>query len=130
MLLPLLPLAVALVSAASADTTRFIVSNHGREAGDLVVVRDADSVVVRWVFTDRNRGTRLELRSHLDAKGNLVRGDTRPVNADGSAGLPTDAIEVGAEGLDVYNSMLAAMGASRRLGPSARPVNRVDRIRL
>ena len=97
MLLPLLPLAAVVASAATADTTRWIVSNHGREAGDLVVVRAADSVVVRWVFTDRNRGTRLEMRYHLNTKSDIVRGETRPVLADGSSGTPTDAIEIGAD---------------------------------
>jgi hypothetical protein len=38
-------------------------------------------------------------------------------------------LDVGAEGLDVYNTLLAAMGASRRLGPSDRKMNPVDSIR-
>lgn len=94
MLLPLLALAA---SAVATDTTRWIVSNHGREAGDLVVVRTADSAVVRWVFTDRNRGTRVEMRYHLNAQGNLVRGEQRPVLADGTAGAPTDGFEAGTD---------------------------------
>ena len=94
MLLPLLALAA---SAVVTDTTRWIVSNHGREAGDLVVVRTADSAVVRWVFTDRNRGTRVEMRYQLNARGELVRGEQRPVLADGSVGAPTDGFEAGAD---------------------------------
>jgi hypothetical protein len=39
-------------------------------------------------------------------------------------------LDVGAEGLDVYNTMLAAMGSSRRLGPSKRKLNPVDAIRV
>jgi hypothetical protein len=38
-------------------------------------------------------------------------------------------IDVGAEGLDVYNTMLDAMGASRRLGPSNREKKSIDAIR-
>jgi hypothetical protein len=38
-------------------------------------------------------------------------------------------LDVSAEGLDVYNTMLDAMGASRRLGPADRPVNAVPAIR-
>lgn len=38
-------------------------------------------------------------------------------------------IDVSAEGLDVYNTMLEAMGASRRLGPSGREPKLVDAIR-
>ncbi|MHB0961768.1 MAG: amidohydrolase family protein [Gemmatimonadaceae bacterium] len=94
MLLHLLALAA---SASAADTTRWIVSNHGREAGDLVVVRTADSAIVRWVFTDRNRGTRVEMRYQLNAKGDLVRGEQRPVLMDGAAGAPTDGFEAGGD---------------------------------
>ena len=38
-------------------------------------------------------------------------------------------MDVGAEGLDVYNTMLDAMGAPRRLGPSGRGGRSVDAIR-
>jgi hypothetical protein len=38
-------------------------------------------------------------------------------------------LDVNAEGLDVYNTMLAAMGASRKLGPANRPANAVEAIR-
>jgi hypothetical protein len=37
-------------------------------------------------------------------------------------------LEVNAEGLDLYNSMLGAMGASRRLGPTDREMKRVEAI--
>jgi hypothetical protein len=39
-------------------------------------------------------------------------------------------MDVGAEGLDVYNTMLDAMGVSDRLGPADRPMNTVDAIRV
>ena len=38
-------------------------------------------------------------------------------------------MDVGAEGLDVYNTMLDAMGASTRLGPGNRQRKSVDAIR-
>jgi hypothetical protein len=38
-------------------------------------------------------------------------------------------IEVGAEGMGVYNTMLAAMGAKCRLGPADREFRPVDAIR-
>jgi len=38
-------------------------------------------------------------------------------------------LDVGAEGLDVYNTMLEAVGVSRRLGPSKRDATAVDAIR-
>jgi len=37
-------------------------------------------------------------------------------------------LDVGAEGIDVYNTMLGAMGARRRLGPAAREHRSVDAI--
>lgn len=39
------------------------------------------------------------------------------------------ALEVGAEGIDLYNTMLGAMGAKRRLGPADREHRPVDAIR-
>jgi hypothetical protein len=38
-------------------------------------------------------------------------------------------MDVGCEGIDVYNTMLAAMGAKTRLGPQEREMNHVDGIR-
>jgi hypothetical protein len=38
-------------------------------------------------------------------------------------------LDLGAEGLDVYNTMLDGMGVSRRMGPADRPMKRVDSIR-
>ena len=39
-------------------------------------------------------------------------------------------IDVGAEGIDVYNTMLGAMGAAHRLGPPQREMQSVDAIRV
>ena len=38
-------------------------------------------------------------------------------------------LDIAAEGIDVYNTMLEAMGASRRLGPAKRESRKVDAIR-
>ena len=38
-------------------------------------------------------------------------------------------LDLEAEGLDVYNTMLEAMGVSRRMGPAGREMNAVDAIR-
>lgn len=37
-------------------------------------------------------------------------------------------LDVGAEGLDVYNTILGTLGVSERLGPAQRPSQRVDKI--
>ena len=39
-----------------------------------------------------------------------------------------EIIDVGAEGIDVYNTMLSAMGAKTRLGPEKREMQKVDSI--
>ncbi|HRX83038.1 MAG TPA: hypothetical protein P5307_28420 [Pirellulaceae bacterium] len=39
-------------------------------------------------------------------------------------------MNVNAEGLDVYNTMLAAMGVSGRLGPEKRKATSIDAIRV
>jgi hypothetical protein len=38
-------------------------------------------------------------------------------------------MDVGAEGLDVYNSITAAMGAKTELGPKKRDKRKIDQIR-
>ena len=38
-------------------------------------------------------------------------------------------MDVGAEGLDLYNTMLSAMGVNGRMGPANRDLNSVDKIR-
>ena len=38
-------------------------------------------------------------------------------------------LDIGAEGLDVYNTMIEAMGASDRLGPADREMQRIEAIR-
>lgn len=40
-----------------------------------------------------------------------------------------EILDVGKEGLDVYNTMLTAMGVSQRLGPTKREMTAVDKIR-
>lgn len=90
----LLPLLVLAASALAPDSTRWIVSNHGREAGDLVVTTSADSVQVRFVFTDRNRGTRISTRYRVNAGGGWTGGESRPVLADGTLGQPTESFAV------------------------------------
>ena len=87
-MLPLL-LAVALAT----DSTVYPVLNHDRSAGTMVVVRHGDSVTVRWIFTDRNRGVRIETR-YVFRDGHVVFVENRPILADDRSGDPTSRIEV------------------------------------
>src|SRR5437764_1323756 len=91
-LLSSLPLALGL-TRPTADSTVYTVLNHDRPAGSMIVWRSGDSARVRYVFTDRNRGTRIEMRY-------LLRGDSawlierRPVLADETVGAPTRRLRV------------------------------------
>ncbi len=89
----LLSLLAVVVIAAAPDSTTWIVDNHGRRAGDLVVVTRGDTVISRWIYTDRNRGGRVETRQVMRA-GRAVSGESRPVLPDGRTGAPTERFEV------------------------------------
>ena len=93
-MLSLTVLAVAAtIVVPSADSIVYPVLNHDRPAGTMVVTRNGDSVRVRYVFTDRNRGTRLETREVI--RGNtLLSFETRPVLPDDRAGDPTIRFEM------------------------------------
>ena len=70
----MLGLAVFLAVAA-ADTTSYVVLNHGRPAGEMLVISAADSVVVKYHHYDRQRGPRSETRYRL-RNGIPVSGET------------------------------------------------------
>jgi imidazolonepropionase-like amidohydrolase len=99
MLTLFLPIATALGLATSPptvapDTTRYPVLNHGRLAGEMLVIRDGSSVVVRYIYTDRNRGQRIEGRYRLSSAGDLIGLESRQIGPDGVAGAPTFTYEV------------------------------------
>lgn len=100
MLIALLPVVTALATApvppvpAAPDTTRYPILNHGRTAGEMLVIRDGGSVVVRYIYVDRNRGQRIEARYRLSAAGDLVGTELRAIGPDGVAGEPTMRFEV------------------------------------
>src|SRR4029434_7701097 len=77
----------------AADSIVYPVLNHVRPAGTMVVTRNGDSVRVRYIFTDRNRGTRLEMREVV-RKDAVVSLESRPVLADDRAGDPTIRIDM------------------------------------
>ena len=79
--------------ALATDSTVYPVLNHDRPAGSMVVVRHGDSVTVRWIFTDRNRGTRVETR-YVFRDGHIVFSENRPILADDRSGEPTSRLEV------------------------------------
>ena len=93
----MLPLFLSLFTAATiaADTTRYVVLNHGRPAGQMTVVREGDSVVVHYRHVDRNRGQRVENRYRIGPNGMVVAGESRPVGLnDGKPGEVADRFEI------------------------------------
>ena len=71
------------------DTVRYTVLNHGRSAGEMLVIRDGESVVVKYYHVDRNRGQRVETRYRLSASGDVLQAELRPLGLDGAAAEPT-----------------------------------------
>src|ERR1041385_6238877 len=65
----MLALAALFAATSAADTTRYVVLNHGRDAGAMVVVRAGDSVAVSYNYIDRNRGQRIEGRYRMSREG-------------------------------------------------------------
>ena len=82
MIVSFLTLAAAAMMTAS-DSTTYVVLNHGRGAGGMTIVTAGDSTVVRWIFVDRNRGTRVETRYRYAADGHLLSAESRPIAANG-----------------------------------------------
>ena len=120
MLLTVLPVVASILlavppSATAPDTTRYPVLNHGRLAGEMVVIRDGSSVVVRYIYVDRNRGQRIEIRYKLSPSGDVISSERRTIGADGVAGEPTFRYEVAGD-------------SARVTGPSANgPVTRATK---
>lgn len=90
--MPFLALALA-VAHASADTTHYIVLNHGRPAGEIRVVSAGDSVVVRVRYQDRQRGPRIETLYRTAANGRIVALETRSVTPEGALGSVTQRVD-------------------------------------
>src|SRR6476620_8317496 len=91
-------LAAAAATSVAADSIVYPVLNHDRPAGTMVVTRNGDSVRVRYIFTDRNRGTRIEMRE-VFRKDAVVSLESRPVLADDRSGDPTIRIEMFADSI-------------------------------
>ena len=89
----LLTLAGTIGGARVADSSHYVVWNHGRPAGEMHVVRDADSVAVAFHYVDRNRGPRVYSRYRFGAGGTLIGIETRALLPDGRTGNPSIPLE-------------------------------------
>src|SRR5690348_7257237 len=88
----MIPLLLA-ATVALADSTVYPVLNHDRPAGSMVVTRRGDTTSVRFVFTDRNRGTRVFSR-YVIHDGRILSIENRPVLSDDRLGDPTSRVEI------------------------------------
>ena len=79
---------VALLLAA--DTTSFVVLNHGRPAGEMLVVSTGDTTVVRYHHYDRQRGNRSEAR-YVMRNREIVAGETWQLPLYGAIPSPLPA---------------------------------------
>jgi imidazolonepropionase-like amidohydrolase len=66
------------------DTLTYVVLNHGRPAGDMVVIREGNEAVVQWQYVDRNRGQWRENRFRMDGAGRVVAGQASPMERNGT----------------------------------------------
>ncbi|WP_182866474.1 DUF1552 domain-containing protein [Stieleria mannarensis] len=66
---------------------------------------------------------------HNDVKRELS-GVFHAISGGGGRFKTGQIVDVGAEGVDVYNTMLTAMGCKQRLGPKKRDASHVDAIRV
>lgn len=87
------PLPFVVPAVAASDSIVYPVLNHDRSAGSMVVTRSGDSVTVRFVVTDRNRGVRLHTR-YIVGGGRIRSAEVRPVLPDDRIGEPTSRTEI------------------------------------
>jgi imidazolonepropionase-like amidohydrolase len=78
--------------AARPDSARYDVLNHGRPAGALLVVREADSLRAHYRHVDRNRGTRYELRYRFAPDGSAIAGSLRTLGLNDGVPAPESAV--------------------------------------
>ncbi len=80
----LLVLAALPQGQVARDSTDFIVWNHGRRAGEMQLVVTGDSVAVRYLHIDRQRGPKVEGYYRLN-NGRPVWGEVRSGGAQAAA---------------------------------------------
>lgn len=104
---------------AGADSVRYEVSNHGRPAGEMIVLGRGDSLEVRYGHVDRNRGRWLYGRYGL-VDGDVVSGEggpmtrewvTEPAEERFDAGSDVPFLRRFATPFEIARSALAALSA-------------------
>lgn len=78
----------AALSLSAADTTEYVVLNHGRTAGAMRVVSAGDSVTVRFDYQDRQRGPHTQTRYHFAPDGSVRRIEVGGTSSGTVSGSP------------------------------------------
>jgi imidazolonepropionase-like amidohydrolase len=89
---------LCLLAIAATDTTKYVVLNHGRPAGDMIVVQRGDSVLLHYEYRDRNRGFHAENRYHI-LRGAMVGAEARVLPLEQESPIPdaSDRFEIAAD---------------------------------
>ena len=96
--------ALLAVTQAAADSTHYVVLNHGRPAGEMHVSATPDSVVVRFRYQDRQRGPRFETLYKLDPNRRVLAMETRSVTSEGRVGSVTQHVDFWGDSLRSVSS--------------------------
>jgi imidazolonepropionase-like amidohydrolase len=105
--------AITAVTVGAADSTIYPVLNHDRPAGTMVVTHNGDSVRVRYIFTDRNRGTRVEMR-YVIRGDSVLSMESRPVLPDDRADEPTIRVEIIGDSVRQWTAARTVVGKAER----------------
>ena len=87
-------LALPLGAQTTTDSVRYDIWNHGRKAGEMMIVSRGDTTVTRYWYQDRQRGpsneTRYVFLPGARARGELISAEVRSLDA---ARQPANVIE-------------------------------------
>lgn len=90
---------LAVAASLAVDSTTYVVTNHGRPAGEMIVRTSGDSTTVRFWYVDRNRGPRSETVYRIDRQGRVLSGESRALGADFRPGIVTQRFEVSGDSI-------------------------------
>lgn len=112
----LIPLIVASTAVALTDTTHYVVLNHGRAAGEMAVVFEGSTAMVRYRDVDRGNRTHLETSYRFSPDGALLEIVVREPAGDGGPGTVVERFEAGADSVRWSHSPSRPVRA--RAGPA------------
>jgi imidazolonepropionase-like amidohydrolase len=77
-------------AVAASDTTSYVVLNHGRPAGEMLVITTGDTLLVKYHHVDRQRGPRSETR-YVVRNGVVMQGESWSLPLRGPEPTPRPA---------------------------------------